>query len=528
MAIVPQPNTPNVSKSQAGPSISGDALAAPGRALQGVSDSLNYISSDLTQRRIRTKEAQAKLEKETKEAQEKLEKEIYEAGVRRSKHKINSAYDVMAETVMTEIENAAPESVYEIYDAIRFQFIEDAEAFMEGLNEIDLEEARSNLADDLAVFDSKVKTKYVDRVAKTDISIAKYDLERSYLRDDPLSQEKVANAEALIKKHYPSPKEHEPMLKRIKSDALMSKTIIGMRSANNLDDIQALKDELKSYQDENLLDDGQLVQADNETRGALARVIRKRSSFIRNVQQRTATPEERDEAIALRIVSEDELSKLDKDLLLDSRRKDNKALMDRFRNNEWKIMFKEIQGLISDADTSNPKIMYSKMAEIEAIIDKGAPNSVSKAYAQSQVSTMLAGAVQGEDDSFAWLWGDSFHHGELIEQKVPNNLREDARGAYANALSELAIELEKGGNYNIPMGEVFTNLENDIAIMFSKQAPSERELRELIETTKDGVIEELVRDAIENPKSNSFSIPQRLMDLEAWQYLTPEQRNLWK
>jgi len=551
MAIVPQPNTPNVSKSQAGPSISGDALAAPGRALQGISDSLNYISSDLTQRRIKAKEDQAKAEalrqkqeneiykkqQEIRANKIKVENELYKKQQDIRQHELDLSAKAVFETMNDAYANAQPSEFQEIFETVWAQHSDKFQSVVEDMKLEDRQVYEAKFELDQAALQAHttlLKTrKIIDNQTATAMDMFKLNIGDNTLE----SLDKVKKAEEILVKNL-GPEKAAVKLSEIKSGAYYDQLRQGYSDAMTLDDIAALNAEFENTKPN--IQSGHQLAIKNESISALNRINAANDRLYKDFAKIGDSGEplpvdEIENKVEAGLLSRNQADELYELASNKQNSIEQKSALDVYKRVTHKAVELQLQEQIFDElDTENPAFTLELLRKAEKIIDNSTSSPAARVYAKQQLHAKFRDATEVSDRSWwgrrkAWMnnkfntkFGVSENMGDSFND-LPEAVQEKARLQYGSMLDRVSIVMDQTQS-DFNLSELYTNLENKLVELYdtSDQPITEKQLQDITDYAMGYTAGKVVETAIQKQVSANSLEGQSRKDAIKWLLENPD------
>jgi len=531
MAIVPQPNTPNVSKSQAGPSISGDAMAAPGRALAQVGNAISQTGADIRARKIKAEKdlykkqqdiiaQNIKAEKEQQDiiAQKiKVENEIYKKQQDIRQHELNLSAKAVSETMNDAYANAQPSEFQEIFDTVWAQHSDRFQSVVEDMKPEDRQVYEAKFELDQAALQAHtnlLKTrKIIDNQTATAMDMFKLNIGDN----TPEALEKVKKAEEILAENL-GPEKAAVKLSEIKSGAYYDQLRQGYLNAVTLDDIAALNAEFEDTKPN--IQSGHQTAIKNESISALNRINaqndRLYKDFVRIGESGEPLPvDEIENKVDNGLLSRkqaDELYELASSKRNSIEEESALGVYKRVKHRAVEIRLQE--EIFNQLVANNPAFTLELLRKAEKIIDDSTSISAARVYAKQQLHAKFRHATEVSDRTWwgkrkAWMnnqfgtkFGVSENMGDSFND-LPEAMQDKARTQYGTMLDRVGIVMDQTQS-DFNLSELYTDLENRLVELYSTsdQPITEKQVQDLTDYAMGYTAGKIVKAAIQKQASS--------------------------
>jgi hypothetical protein len=510
MAVIPQPNSPAVSKSGAGPTISGDAMAAPGRALQQVGGAISQVGSDIRQLQI------------------KIEKELYKKQQDIRNHELDLSAKAVAETMNDAYANAQPSEFQDIFDAVWQGHTEKFQSVVENMKSEDRAQYEAMFELDQSALQAHTNLlrtrKIIDNQTATAMDMFKLNI------GDPTmqAQVKIDQAEAILKENL-GPENAILKIAELKSSAYYDGLRQEYQDAKQLDDVLEIDQIFENRKSEMYM--GHQTATRNEAIQAINRITSEKDRMIvsltRMAKSGEALPVDEIEAQVGKTISREDADEIYK---LSSNKQysiEQKAALDVYKRETFSAVEYILEAeIFSKLNAANPAFTIELLKTAEKIIDDYTTMPAARAYSKQQLHARFRAATQ-EEDVVWWKefantylgrkWGISDHMGDSMTT-LPDNVRDKARLQYGMMLDVVSLVMEQTQS-DFNLAELYTNLEEKLVSMHHNAVQSgtpitDEQIKEMAKYAMDTVSGKIVERTLQNQANTQAVQSQRQQAIE--------------
>jgi hypothetical protein len=461
-STIPIPSLPNVSRVGPAARMDPNAAAAPGRAATSMLQTGLGITAELIQRRDAVKQTAAWDEFQS-------QKTIYNSTQNFADKAAVGAFDKASATGDPSDFNKIANNLATQREDERSLAFEKLKTMTSGLSKE--QQAQAMLELNEISSDTALKQKafeiYADKVRQVKThEIAFTGLKQDYVNKigDPGSEAEIAAIEKEMSKHMGSPEELDNLLSGLKAEARYDElTVIAKNSTT--------KDQLKYAQEQLDSSDNQLSRARtravqyviNSNLGSIYkdRVMYEAAVFEAQRTGKPMNPAIAEDLIERDVASKEEIEKVNKEV--ENTRIDlaGKNASEEYVNREFNNIFKEIEPLLKDPETSEKaEVSVNNWEKVEQRLNR----IVTDPYARSIIKRRVLG-------TFLTITAvpDSAFFSDLMGQEIANlgndEWVESASSDYQSMVTKI-INFSKASGSDFPMFKWTTQLEVGLADLY--------------------------------------------------------------